>query len=477
MPSLRNHLWLSYAALIGVLSLTVAVTLLWSLLRSPLLYRSTTQQLRLISALTARRLQSQPDLQSDKISRQLDLAAQESALRLAIINPSGQVTYDSGAGQYPALRLTDLTLSPVIQMDVPVRTFRVPQSRVWFYVLQPLPGDYILVTTTPRPQQTLRGILRDEMLGPLFFSGSLALLLAFIFSAFMSRWIARPLQQLAEGARSMAKGQYPILTPSGPREIFDLTQSLNDLSQQVQTSQQAQRDLIGNISHELKTPITAIQGFSQAILDGTVASPAALQEAATVMSVESDRMHRLVSDLLTLTRLEGGIADLHRAPVDLNALLHHAQARFSLQARRSGVELVVLSGSVPPIIGDGDRLSQVLANLVDNALKYTPPGGKITLSAAAEGDWAILRITDTGPGIPADEQERIFERFYQLDKSRRGGSGRGVGLGLPIAREIIRAHSGSLWVESSPGQGSVFVIKIPFVLPDDITLNQKANNA
>ena len=129
MPSLRNHLWLSYAALIGVLSLTVAVTLLWSLLRSPLLYRSTTQQLRLISALTARRLQSQPDLQSDKISRQLDLAAQESALRLAIINPSGQVTYDSGAGQYPALRLTDLTLSPVIQMDVPVRTFRVPQSR------------------------------------------------------------------------------------------------------------------------------------------------------------------------------------------------------------------------------------------------------------------------------------------------------------------------------------------------------------
>ena len=132
---------------------------------------------------------------------------------------------------------------------------------------------------------------------------------------------------------------------------------------------------------------------------------------------------------------------------------------------------------MPPIIGDGDRLSQVLANLVDNALKYTPPGGKITLSVAAEGDWAILRITDTGPGIPADEQERIFERFYQLDKSRRGGSGRGVGLGLPIAREIVRAHSGSLWVESSPGQGSIFVIKIPFVLPDDITLNQKANNA
>jgi len=275
----------------------------------------------------------------------------------------------------------------------------------------------------------------------------------------------------------MARGQYPVLAPSGPREIFDLTQSLNDLSQQVQTSQQAQRDLIGNISHELKTPITAIQGFSQAILDGTVTSPAALQEAATVMSVESDRMHRLVSDLLTLTRLEGGIADLHRAPVDLNALLHHAQTRFSLQARQSGVELVVLSGAVPPIIGDGDRLSQVLANLVDNALKYTPPGGKITLSVAAEGDWAILRITDTGPGIPADEQERIFERFYQLDKSRRGGSGRGVGLGLPIAREIVRAHSGSLWVESSPGQGSVFVIKIPFVLPDDITLNQKANNA
>jgi signal transduction histidine kinase len=475
MPSLRNRLWLSYAALVAVLTLTVGTTLLWSLLRSPLWSRTAVAQLRQISVLAVLEL---ADAESDQVAEILTRTARRYDLRLAVLAGDGQTLFDSAAAfQQPTLAVAVPAARLQVRPEAPVRSVRDAQNRVWFYILQPLGDGEVLLTAMPRPQQSLRGILRDEMLGPLIFSGAAALVLAFIFSVFLTRWIARPLQELAASARAMTRGEYSELQPAGPREVLELTRSLNELSQQVQSSQQAQRDLVANISHELKTPITAIQGFSQAILDGTVASPEELREAATVMNVESDRMHRLVADLLTLTRLEGGIADLHLGAVDLNALVAHTQSRFSLPARQAGIELAVVIGEIPPVNGDGERLAQVLANLVDNALKHTPAGGKITLSTAREGESALIRVTDTGPGIPLEEQERIFERFYQLDKSRRGGSGRGVGLGLPIAREIVRAHAGTIRVESAPQAGSTFIVKLPPGREADANSPAKAGNA
>ncbi len=172
-------------------------------------------------------------------------------------------------------------------------------------------------------------------------------------------------------------------------------------------------------------------------------------------------MYRLVMDLLTLTRLEGGTADLQYGRVDLGLLLAATTAKLSPQAAQAGVELAYTGGNVPAIDADGDRLAQVFSNLIDNALKFTPPGGRVSVQVKDMGTHVQVEVADTGKGIAVDEQERIFERFYQTETSRGGGGDHGAGLGLPIARQIVIAHQGTLWVESRPGLGSRFFVQLP----------------
>jgi len=239
------------------------------------------------------------------------------------------------------------------------------------------------------------------------------------------------------------------------------------MTDQVQHSRQSQRDFVVNVSHELKTPLTSIQGFAQAIKEGAVSAPEELQQAARVIFTEADRMHRLVLDLLDLARFESGTVSLESSPVNIAQLANNTIDRFEPQANQAQVTLERQVEDMPLLIGDGDRLAQVVNNLVDNAIKYTPVGGQVSIIAHQVDEQAEIIVSDTGPGIPADFLPRIFERFYQIDKSRRGGSRRGVGLGLAIAREIVLAHFGSIAVESIPPQGCQFVVKIPFAHSDD----------
>jgi two-component system, OmpR family, sensor kinase len=298
-----------------------------------------------------------------------------------------------------------------------------------------------------------------------------ALLLAVMLSLFIGQWIAHPLKRMATSARKMEFGNYQPLPLEGPREVQQLGEALNEMAHKVTLSQQSQREFVANVSHELKTPLTSIQGFSQAILDGAVNSPEALRQAAGVIYNESGRMYRLVQDLLSLARLEAGTADLQRNPLDLATLLRSVADKFALQAQHTGVNLCADLAGTLPIVGDSDRLTQVFTNLVDNALKFTPPGGDVTICAGLSNGFALATVSDTGPGIPVEEQPRIFERFFQVDKSRRGGSGRGVGLGLPIAAQIVAAHGGRIWVESLPGHGAKFSVSLPLASPGDPTLN------
>jgi two-component system sensor histidine kinase ResE len=180
-----------------------------------------------------------------------------------------------------------------------------------------------------------------------------------------------------------------------------------------------------------------------------------------VIFSEAERMHRMVLDLLDLARLDAGIADLKRAPVDLTALLNSVGERFAPQAHQAGVTLEIRSGGLPAITGDGDRLAQVFTNLVDNALKFTPRGGSISLKASAIKREMLISVSDTGAGIPAGAQAHIFDRFYQADSSRRGGEKHGAGLGLAIAREIVQAHGGRISVRSRLGEGTSFDVFLP----------------
>jgi two-component system sensor histidine kinase ResE len=179
-----------------------------------------------------------------------------------------------------------------------------------------------------------------------------------------------------------------------------------------------------------------------------------------VIHDEASRMHRMALDLLELARMDAGIADFKRQPVDLANLLRSLVEKFAPQAHQAQVNLELQIDPLPSIFGDEDHLTQVFTNLVDNALKYSPTGGQVRLHAQQTGPQVEISISDTGAGIPPDELPRIFERFYQTDKARSSGR-RGVGLGLTIAREIVLAHGGRLNVRSNPGQGSTFTVTLP----------------
>jgi signal transduction histidine kinase len=212
----------------------------------------------------------------------------------------------------------------------------------------------------------------------------------------------------------------------------------------------------------LKTPLTSIQGFAQAILDDTADTPEARQQAAQIIYDEAGRMHRMALDLLDLARLEAGTADLKMSPVDVDVLLLNIVEKFRRMAQTTGVNLQVrVPEKLPVLIGDGDRLAQVFTNLVDNALKFTPANGSVTLQAVKVGTEMEISITDTGIGIPKEALPRLFDRFYQVDPSRAGGERHGAGLGLAIVQEIIQAHGGKISVRSEVGRGTTFVIHLP----------------
>jgi signal transduction histidine kinase len=225
---------------------------------------------------------------------------------------------------------------------------------------------------------------------------------------------------------------------------------------------------VADVSHELKTPLTSIQGFARALLDGTAAAPDDRRRAAEIIQAEAARMHAMVMDLLELARLDAGTAELKMATLDVRLLLHGILERFAPQAARSGIALrLELPPVLPDLAGDADRLAQVFGNLMDNALKFSPPGGVVTLRAAAVRGRLDFEVQDTGTGIPESALGRIFDRFYQADRARAGGARHGSGLGLAIAREIVHAHGGRISVRSQPGLGTTFIVSLPLAPPAD----------
>jgi two-component system OmpR family sensor kinase len=322
--------------------------------------------------------------------------------------------------------------------------------------------DYVLVLG--QVFQPVRFALGD-LLPRLAWAGMLALALSVGVAALMAYSIARPLDRIALAAEKVAGGDYDQqLEIAAPTEVARLATSFNSMARQVKATLQSQQDLVANVSHELKTPLTSIQGFSQALLDGTAGDAETRDRAAAVIHEEAGRMRRLVEELLDLARLEGGQVTLAREPVDLGEVMWCTADRFSPQSEQNDTILEVdVPPGLPPVVGDADRLGQVFGNLVDNALKHArvgADGGRVVLRVEERDRMVVCSVTDNGPGISAEALSRVFERFYQVDKSRaqRGG---GAGLGLAIAQEIVQAHGGRIRAESVEGLGTRFTVELP----------------
>ena len=459
--SLSSKLGLTYVLLIMIVICGVGFGLVLSLRQSPLLYRTSYSRLAIAKAVLLPRLQS---LQLDQIEQLKTTIKRESPnfqIRVAILNDQGNVIFDTDSKTSPYLPtindLQKISDKPENQVDI----YRDNLGKTWFFTVSRINGPYYLFLSLPRPILPLRTILQDEFLGPLIEAGLIALLTALMISLVMARWIAKPLKIMVKSARSVAEGNYQSIPLEGPDEVQQLASALNEMSRKVQQSSQSQREFVANVSHELKTPITSIQGFAQAILDGTVNTKGAIKKAGEVILNETSRLHRLVTDLLILARLEAGTADLKKESVTINSLLQNTIEKFTIIAEKLKVKLIDEFGANVSVLGDGDRLSQVFSNLIDNAIKFSPPNGNVEIRTYNEGKFILISIKDSGPGIKEDDKLKIFERFYQVDKSRKGGEGRGVGLGLAITKQIMSAHGGEIWVESDGKNGSTLIVKLP----------------
>lgn len=463
--SLRVQLLLSFAFVIIAMALIIGGTMLVYVARGNLVSRL---RLQAVAVQLAQR-PNIPVRDSEAAQQALERIDEATGMRLLVIDSDGAVKLDSRAAQSAAFS-TFLRIPQNLQREIFL--IRDLDGNRWLYTGRPVTSELTLIIAVQR--QPLREIIDSpittELLQALLISGAAAVVLAMLLAIWITRSVATPLQKISRAAARIAEGEAIKVVPEGPREVRALAESFIEMADKLHASQVSQRDFVANVSHELKTPLTSVQGFAQAFLDGTASSPEDQQKAAQVIYDEAGRMHRMVLDLLDLARLDAGTEDFKREHLDLKVLLKQVVEKFTPQSREANVELISRIDSLPAMIGDGDRLVQVFTNLVDNALKHTPPGGQVRLLARAVSGQAEISIEDTGEGIPPEELSRIFERFYQMDKSRKGGPQHGAGLGLAIAKEIVQAHGGAMTATSQEGVGSRFTVRLPFAKPDDETL-------
>jgi signal transduction histidine kinase len=359
------------------------------------------------------------------------------------------------------------------------------------------------------PQSEISTDWRDIAKG-LLAAAALALLLAVGLAFLLARSIARPLLRITRASTEIAQGNYALQLPvQGWSDMARLATSFNRMTREVDRSQRTMRDFVANVSHELKTPLTSIQGYSQAILEGVADDPPAIEHSASVIYQEAARMRRLVDGLLDLSRVESGQVELVRREVDLRQVLNRVVVRLEPQATDKGLQIQTRWEAAQPLLvaGDADRLEQVFTNILDNAVKYSLPNALVSLTVsttpgsgeAAPGNGtgngtgrpakgappASIRvaISNLGSLVPAEQLPRIFERFYKLDPSRKR-KGESTGLGLAITKELVEAHGGTLYVTSQPtgqpGEGlTTFTIVLPAITtrgPEIAPVNRAANH-
>ena len=345
------------------------------------------------------------------------------------------------------------------QGKVQTLEFTPPGSeRVYIGVAEPVrvQGETFgaLVVAKPRAELRQRWLVLIQRLGLAFLAG---LAIAAGLVAYLSRRLTRPVLALSRAADQVAEGRYDAELPE-PRsgdEIGHLTERFREMTERLSEMQEHERNFLMRVSHELRTPLTAIRGHVQALREGLVDEPEARRASLDIVAAETDRLARLVGDLLDLAKLDAHRFALTEEEVELRRLLEQAYQSRSEEARQRNIDYERCFEAEPVVQTDGDRVLQIVSNLLENAFAWTPDGGRITLRLASENGSVAVSVSDSGPGIGAEERERIFHPFWSRDEAG------GTGLGLAIARELASALGGKLELESVPGLGSRFELRLP----------------
>jgi signal transduction histidine kinase len=304
-------------------------------------------------------------------------------------------------------------------------------------------------------KSTQTNALVGSLLERIALAGIGGVLVAGAFALYLSRRLVRPVIALSDAADRVAGGDYDVAVPGiAAGEIGHLAERFGEMAGRLKLAETRERNFLMSVSHELRTPLTAIRGHVSALAEGLLESEEQRQRSFETVEAEVNRLERLVGDILDLARLDAHRFTVHREEVGMEHLVQRAYETYTEQARGRGIDYELNVKARPIIVSDGDRVLQVVGNLLSNAFRATPDGGRISLELAQNNGSVAVSVTDTGPGIAADEQERLFRPFYS-------GGNRSTGLGLTIARELSHALGGRIELDSALGRGSRFVLVLP----------------
>ena len=460
--SLRLKLFVTY-------SLVVVVTLVFALLGSALLLRQYADRLASdnldktalpISVQLAALVRGSATLADvvDSLQEQANtsdvtiLIADQAGEVLRQFTPQGETSLAINSGVLPQ-NISATTRGQIVSADGKTLLYTA-------YPLSKAPTQLakarILVMAVPEPRVSavLAGIFR-----PFFWAGIIALIGSILLAYWLSRSVYKPLGEITDAADKISRGEYSHrINSKDTGDIGKLAGNFDRMASEVEASQVKLRHFVADVSHELKSPLTAIQGFSQALLDGTAADKETRDKAAKIINDEAKRLRRQVDELLDLSRLQSGQFKMDFKRIDLIDVLKQSVELFNLPAADKSVNLNLAADPGLWVMGDADRLEQVFNNLLDNAVKNSPSFTEIKIAAHQEGDRIIASVLDQGPGIHPDALPHVFDRFYQVTGVRTG-----VGLGLAITREIVLAHGGTIEAKSVPGSGAEFVVILPSI--------------
>jgi len=450
-------LFLAVVLVFGLVSIALAVRLFQDVTRSQSVEELEREAAGLADLYAESALRS-----SDEGARAPEFAADN--LELA----TGDELFYVGASLFPGQRFGLTRLPRSALASVPL-----DRDELVTFEFTP-PGEDRRLLAAAQPVQLVRGTepfgwlivakpiteLREQwltLLGRLLLALAAGVALAALLFSWLSRRLTDPVLALTRATQDVAEGRYDVEVPAtrGNDEISLLTERFARMVDRLAEGEQLKRSFLMSVSHELRTPLTAIRGHVEALREGIVTEPEHVEASLDVIAAETDRLERLVGDVLDLAKLQAHRFTVRHEEVDLGRVLEHAHGAFAEEARRREIDYRVdATGRPPVIVSDGDRVLQVISNLLSNAFRWTPDGGRIDLRLAAVNGAVRVDVVDSGPGISDADRERIFQPFVSQDVD-------GTGLGLPIARELALALGGRVELGSEPGRGSRFRLVLP----------------